>query len=402
MATQINKLSDRKAKGQLLPGRHSDGAGLYLNVSDGGARSWVFMWKTNGRRREMGLGSLNAVSLSTARELAEKARRERAAGYDPIALRDASVSKTFGEVADELIASMSPTWRNPVHRAQWKMTLSVYCAPIRGKQVATIGVEDVLKILNPLWQTKAETAGRLRGRIERVLDFAKARGWRSGENPALWRGHLDAILPKRAKLTRGHHAAMPYDRVPAFLATLRGKHRVPALALEFTILTACRTNEALGSRWEEFDADSTLWTVPGSRMKGGRDHRVPLSDRAREILVEARKLGSQGFVFPGAVRGKPLTNVAMAKLLKRMEGDFTVHGFRSSFRDWAGEATAFPREIAEAALAHLVGDETERAYRRGDAIEKRRKLMDAWAQFCADGHTGAEIVSIADHNRRQA
>jgi integrase len=384
MARKLNKLTDRGIKRRLAPGRHSDGGGLYLNVTDSDARSWIFMWKRDGKRREMGLGSLHSVPLIRARERAYKARQDVADGRDPIAIRKATISKPFGEAADELIASMSSGWRSAKHRSQWAKTLgSSYCASLRNKQVDKITTEDVRSVLQPIWQAKHVTASRLRGRIERVLDFAKAREWRSGENPARWRGHLDAILPKRQKLTRGHHAAMPFAEVPAFMALLRAKEGVTAALLEFIVLTASRTGEARGARWDEVDLETKVWTVPASRMKGGREHRVPLSDRAMAILEEMAKLKrDDGVVFPGQKRGAALTSNVLAKLLDRMKVDATMHGFRSSLRDWAGEATTFPREIAEAALAHLVGDETERAYRRQDAIEKRRKLMEAWSSYC--------------------
>ena len=273
-------------------------------------------------------------------------------------------------------------FRNEKHRAQWAMTLTTYAAPLRSMKLDDIATADVLAVLQPLWQTKAETASRLRGRIERVLDAAKAKGLRSGENPARWRGHLDALLPARHRLTRGHHAAMPYDDVPAFIGRLRASESVSALALEFAILTASRTGEVLGARWDEIDLDAKLWTVPAARMKAGREHRVPLTARALAILQTVEKVRTGEHVFPGQRRGKPLSVMALAMVLRRLKlENVTVHGFRSAFRDWCGEATAFPRDVAEAALAHTVGDMTERAYRRGDALEKRRKLMAAWAAF---------------------
>jgi hypothetical protein len=249
MGLQVNKLTARKVETLKVAGRHSDGGGLYLNVTDSGARSWVFMWKIAGRRREMGLGSARDVPLSTARNLASRARHHLAAGRDPLAERAKPAAMTFGEAASALIESMSPSWRNAKHRAQWAMTLTVYCAPIAGRAVSEVTTEDVLRVLKPIWLTKPETASRLRGRIERTLDFAKARGMRSGENPARWRGHLDALLPKRPKLTRGHHKAMPFDALPAFAARLRGMEGVAPAALEFTILTAARSGEVLGARW---------------------------------------------------------------------------------------------------------------------------------------------------------
>ena len=381
MAKQLHTLSARTVATLAAPGRHSDGGGLYLNVTASGARSWVFMWKVAGKRREMGLGSLRDVPLAKARDRAADARQKLTDGLDPIATRHKPKVMTFAEAADALIESMASSWRNEKHRAQWKMTLTVYCEPLRSRSVAEIGTEDVLKVLQPLWRTKPETASRLRGRIERVFDFARARGQRSGENPARWRGHLDAILPKRAKLTRGHHKAMPFDEVPAFVAALREREGVAPRALEFAILTAARSGEVLAARWSEFDLEAGVWTVPAARMKAGREHRVPLSAPAVEILrqMEHKRLGE--YVFPGMRSGRPLSVMALEMVLRRMKVDVTVHGFRSAFRDWAGERTHFPREVAEAALAHLVGDAVERAYRRGDALEKRRKLMEAWAGF---------------------
>jgi integrase len=381
MAKQLHTLSARTVATLTAPGRHSDGGGLYLNVTASGARSWVFMWKVAGKRREMGLGSLRDVPLAKARDRAADARQKLTDGLDPIATRHKPRVMTFAEAADALIESMASSWRNEKHRAQWKMTLTVYCEPLRSRSVAEIGTEDVLKVLQPLWRTKPETASRLRGRIERVFDFARARGQRSGENPARWRGHLDAILPKRAKLTRGHHKAMPFDEVPAFMAALREREGVAPRALEFAILTAARSGEVLGARWDEVDLEAGVWTVPATRMKAGREHRVPLSAPAVEILrqMEHKRLGE--YVFPGMKSGRPLSVMALEMVLRRMKVDVTVHGFRSAFRDWAGERTHFPREVAQAALAHLVGDVVERAYRRGDALEKRRKLMDAWVGF---------------------
>jgi integrase len=393
MSKQLHKLSARAVATLTKPGRHSDGGGLYLNITATGARSWVFMWKVAGKRREMGLGSLRDVPLAKARERAADARQKLADGLNPIAVRDKPKVMTFGEAADALIESMSSSWSSNKHRAQWKMTLTVYCEPLRSKPVAEVGIEDVLKVLKPLWATKPETASRLRGRIERVLDFARARGQRSGENPARWRGHLDALLPKRAKLTRGHHKAMPFDDLPAFMASLREREGIAPRALEFAILTAARSGEVLGARWDEVNVDTGQWIVPATRMKAGREHRVPLSARAVEILRQMEQAQFSEFVFPGLKRNRPLSGMALDRVLRRMKVDVTVHGFRSAFRDWAGERTSFPREIAEAALAHLVGDAVERAYRRGDALEKRRKLMEAWASFC-EPKAGGTVVPI--------
>ena len=254
---------------------------------------------------------------------------------------------------------------------------------------------DVLKVLSPIWLTKSETASRLRGRIERVLDFAKVRGWRTGDNPALWRGHLKSILPARQRLARGHHAAMPYRDVPAFLQALQGKEALAARALEYLILTAARSGEVLGATWEEIDFDAAVWTVPAARMKAGREHRVPLSARAVAILKALHEVRISDFIFPGQAKGRPLSGMAFEMLMRRMKADaFTPHGFRSAFRDWAGDATSFPREVAEQALAHRVGDATERAYRRADALEKRRRLMVAWADYCGTVR-GGNVIPLA-------
>jgi integrase len=262
------------------------------------------------------------------------------------------------------------------------MTLKEYAAPLRPMKLGDIGTDDVLKVLKPLWQAKPETASRLRGRIERVLDAARVKGLRQGENPARRRGHLDALLPKPEKLRRGHHKALGYADVPGFSASLRASEGVSALALEFLILTAARTGEVLGATWAEFDLGGKLWSVPAARMKAKREHRVPLTPRALDILRKVEKARNGDLVFPGLRRGKPLSNMALAMTLRRLGLDeVTVHGFRSAFRDWCGNETAFPREVAEAALAHVVGDKAEQAYRRGDALDKRRKLMAAWASF---------------------
>ena len=290
-------------------------------------------------------------------------------------------------------------FRNAKHRSQWRNTLATYTTPIWNKRLAEIETDDVLACLKPIWQAKAETASRVRGRIERVLDAAAARGLRSRDNPARWRGHLANLLPKRQKLARGHHAAMPFVDVPVFVERLREVEGVSARALEFTILTAARSGEVLGARWSKIDLDAKVWTVSAGRMKAAREHRVPLSERAVEILsaLAAVKIGD--YVFPGAKRGSPLSVMALTMVMRRMGMEaFTVHGFRSAFRDWAGERTNFPREVAEAALAHVVGDETERAYRRGDALEKRRALMEAWAIFC-EPNTSNIVVPLARPKR---
>ncbi|UYT56166.1 integrase arm-type DNA-binding domain-containing protein [Brucella sp. MAB-22] len=397
MAKPINKFSAKAVEALSKPGRHSDGGGLYLKVLPDGRRQWVFMYRWQGKQKEMGLGAFlpvktekgqryEYVTLAEARQKATDARAAIAQDVDPMQARNtASGVPLFGEFADNLIDDLASGFRNEKHLEQWRMTLGdTYCKSLRSKRVDQITTADVLEVLKPIWQKKAETASRIRGRIERVLNAAKAKGHRSGENPAMWRGHLANLLPKRQKLQRGHHAAMPFEDVPAFLAGLRDRPATAARALEFTILTAARSGEVYGATWSEIDLKAQVWTVKAARMKAGRDHRVPLTPRAVAILEELKKLGSEpdAYVFPGQKRDRPLSNMAMDMIMRRMKIDVTVHGFRSSFRDWAGEVSTFPREIAEAALAHVVGDETERAYRRGDALAKRRKMMEAWANYC--------------------
>jgi integrase len=343
----------------------------------------------------MGLGSAASVPLADAREKAASARRKIAQGLNPIdeRKRDDDIP-TFGEMADDVREALSAGFRNEKHKAQWKSTLETYAAPLRAKPVDTIATDDVLAVLKPIWTTKAETASRVRGRIEKVLDAAKAKGFRGGENPARWRGHLDHLLSRPLKLSRGHHAAMPYEEVANFIAKLWTREATAALALELCILTAARSGEILGMRWSEIDFDKKIWTVPANRMKAGREHRVPLSPRADTILHELQKVKTSEFVLPGQARNKPLSNMAMEMMLRRMKIDnATVHGFRSSFRDWAGNVSNFPRELIETALAHVIGDKAEQAYRRSDALEKRRKLMDAWAAYCS-GLTNGTVVAF--------
>jgi integrase len=384
MARQINRLNARAVTTVTKHGRHADGGGLYLSISPNGGRRWVFLYRWHGKPAEIGLGSARDVMLARARELAGQARAKLAEGLNPKDVRRRSGGATFGECADRLIEAMRPSWRNAKHAAQWEMTLKVYAAPLRRLPVDKITPDDVLSVLRPLWNDKAETASRLRGRIERVLDAAKAQGLRCAENPARWRGHLDQLLPKRQRLTRGHHAAMPYTDVPAFMNDLQARQATAALALEFAILTAARSGEVLGARWEEFDLDRAVWTVPAIRIKAGREHRVPLTRRALKI-VKAMHEGRNGdYVFPGHKPAKPLSVMALEMVLRRMKIDgVTVHGFRSAFRDWAAECTNFTNEVCEAALAHAIENKVEAAYRRGDLFEKRRKLMEAWATYCS-------------------
>lgn len=382
----INRLSAREVVTIKKPGRHADGAGLYLHVDppdeegNVGAKRWVFVFQWRRRRKEMGLGSVEFVDLKEARAERENARRLVHEGINPIDARRRARTETptFGEVADELVKGLA--LKNDKHKDQWSRSLTEFAAPLRGLPVDKIDTEDVLEALKPIWERIPDTASKVRGRIERVLDAAKARGWRSGENPARWRGHLSLLLPKK-RGERTHMKALPWEKAPAFMAELRQREGMGVAALQFTILTAARTGETIGTVWPEIDLKKKVWTVPAARMKAGREHRVPLSDAAVALLEPLVGLGD--YVFPGRSKGTHISNMTMDRVLRQMDLDVTVHGFRSTFRDWAGENTNFPREVAEAALAHQVGDEVERAYRRGDALAKRRELMDAWATYLA-------------------
>lgn len=396
----INKLSDKAVRAASRSGRLSDGGGLYLSITRTEAKSWVFMWSRKDitgkvKRTELGLGAYPAVSLAAARKRAEEFRTHVAEGRDPKNERDREGEPTFKKAVEKYLEAMAPQWSNEKHRYQWGQTLGPsYCGPILQTPVSQIGMADVLKVLKPVWSEKPETASRLRGRIERVLNYCKVSGWRDGENPALWRGNLENVLPKKPKLTRGHQAAMQYHLVPAFMAELRERDALAARALELLTLTVGRTGEVLGAKWPEIDLDAGLWTVPPLRMKLRKEHRIPLTDYAKRILKELHEVRVSEFVFPGRDPRKPLSNMSMMMLLRRMGyGDLTVHGFRSSFRDWAGDETSFAREVAEQCLAHQVGDQTERAYRRSDALEKRRALLSAWADYCG-GPAADNVVEL--------
>jgi integrase len=389
----MGKLTARKVE-TAKPGKYGDGGGLQLAVAATGAKKWVLRFLWQGKAREMGLGSYPEVSLAQAREKALSGRRLVRSGIDPISERKLDKRiPTFGEFADQVVTEQIKGFRNEKHRAQWKMTLETYAAPLRTKAIDAITTEDILGVLKPIWTTKTETTSRLRGRIERVLNAAKAKGLRSGENPAAWRGHLENLLPKRLKLARGHHAAMPYSDVPAFVARLRERAATAALALEFAILTGARSGEVLGARWPEMDLNAKVWTIPPERMKAAREHRVPLSERALVMLKQMNEARMGDYVFPGSIGGRPLSVMAMDMVLRRMGESVTVHGFRSSFRDWAGNETHFPRELAEHALAHIIGDKAEQAYRRSDALARRRELMEAWATHC-EGGAGDTVVAF--------
>ncbi len=391
---------------------YPDGGGLYLQVTASGARSWVYRYMLNGRPRYMGLGPLHTITLADARVKATEARRLRLAGVDPINARgdalaearlEAARSITFKDAAERYMEAHKAGWRNAKHAAQWTSTLETYAYPVFGSlPVQGVDVGLVMRVLEPIWATKTETASRVRGRIESVLDWASARGYRLGENPARWRGHLENLLPRRSRVQKvKHHPALPYGEIGAFMVDLRRQEGTAASALNFLVLTAGRTGEVIGARWGEFNVQEASWTVPAERVKSGREHRVPLSPAALTIInamqdVRATEHGD-GFVFPGRKRGRPLSDAGLWAALKRMgHSDLTVHGFRSTFRDWAAERTNYPREAAEMALGHVVGDKTEAAYRRGDLFEKRRRLMNEWAKFCQSGAKAGEVVAIRD------
>lgn len=427
MARKINRLNARAVATITKRGRHADGGGLYLSISPNGGRRWVFLYRWHGKPTEIGFGSARDVKLARARELAVQARAKLAEGINPKDVMRPKDGATFGECAERLIEAMRPSWKNSKHAAQWQMTVMGrvadktsktgwraaevdYCATLRPLLVANVTTADVLAALAPIWDDVPETASRLRGRIERVLAAAKAGGHRTGENPARWLDNLKDLLPKRRKLTRGHHAAMSYSKVPAFMVDLRKRDAIAAAALEFTILTAARSNETFLAQWpdfelravpvtardeegKEFTVTGPCWTVQPERMKGERVHLVPLVPRAVALLEEMRKARCSAFVFPGQKASRPLSGMAMEMVLRRMKiTDATVHGFRSSFRDWASETTHFPSEVVEMALAHVIKDETEAAYRRGVLFNKRRKLMEAWAVHCAAPNSGKVVA----------
>lgn len=409
MARSINRLSARMVASVTERGYYADGGGLYLQISVYGTKSWLFRFTLAGKAREMGLGALHTVSLADAREEAGKCRALVRNGADPIELRkaerlkvlaEAAKSMTFKECADAFIQAHEAGWKNAKHASQWRNTLTTYAYPVFGElPVTAIDTGLVLKVLEPIWTTKTETASRLRGRIESVLDWATARKHRNGENPARWKGHLDKLLPAPSKVQKvEHHAALPYDEMGGFLALLRAQESISARGLEFQILTAARTGEVIGARWDEIDMAKKVWTVPAERMKAGKEHRVPLSNAALKVLTEMERVRSGDFVFPGAKEKRPLSGMAFLMLMRRMKrADLTAHGFRSTFRDWAAERTAYPREVAEMALAHTIADKVEAAYRRGDLFEKRARLMQDWAEFCAIVPTeaaGGNVVTL--------
>ncbi len=415
MGRAVGRLTALKVERAKKAGMYADGGGLYLRVTPQGTKNWVLRFMLDRRPRWMGLGPLTLYGLADARAKALDARRKRHEGIDPIEARRADRARqrldvakeiTFEQCAESYINSHRAGWRNDKHAGQWSATLATYAYPVIGAlPVQGVDTGLVLKVLEPIWTTKPETASRVRGRLESILDFAKARGYRAGENPARWRGHLDKLLPPRAKVRRvEHHAALPYADLPAFMTSLRAQQGISARALEFAILTAARTGEIIGARWNEIDPLDKSWTVPAERMKAHREHRVPLSARALTILEEMKAAmnGDAGdaFVFPGGKTRAPLSNMAFLMLLRRMgRNDLTAHGFRATFKTWASERTGCQNEIVETALAHVIGGKVEQAYMRGDLFEKRRRLMAQWATFATTAAVEEPSVNVAPIRR---
>lgn len=406
MARNIERLSALAVTRARSSGMYPDGGGLYLLIGKTGAKSWIYRFMLAGKAREMGLGPFPQTSLSEARGSAMQCRKLRREGIDPIEWRkatkaraklDAAKSITFKQCAEAYFQAHKAGWRNPKHAGQWKNTLETYAESVFGSlPVQSVDIGLVMKVLEPMWNAKTETASRVRGRIEAVLDWATVRGYRQGDNPARWRGHLENLLPKRSKVQKvKHHPALPYQEVGTFIAFLRTQEGTVARALEFAILTAARTSEVTGATRAELNPNATVWIIPENRIKGEKEHRVPLSAPASTIVKAVLTVSQSEFIFPGSKARKPLSNNSMLALLARMSyGHITVHGFRSTFRDWAAEQTNFPREVAEMALAHVVEDRVEGAYRRGDLFEKRRRLMDAWAKYCSTVAGRGEVVQI--------
>jgi integrase len=412
MARQTHRLTAIKVTKAKKPGLYGDGDGLYLRVSLSGTKSWIFRYRQSGKLRDMGLGSVQLVTLAEARAAAHEqskvmlAYRQGATELDPISNRkdlraakriEATKGITFRECAEAYIAAHKAGWRNVKHRQQWTSTLGTYVYPVLGDlPIRAVDTALVLKVVEPLWSTKTETAARLRGRMESVLDWATARGYRAGENPARWRSHLENLLPEKAKVRRvEHRAALPYSEIAPFMAQLREEPGIGARALEFAILTAARTSEVLGARWNEFSFSERLWTIPAKRMKAGKEHRVPISKAAMTILETMAAVRQSDLVFPGARANRLLSHMTMLNALRRMgRRDITPHGFRSAFSDWCAEQTNFPSEVREMALAHAVGDKVEAAYRRGDLFEKRRQLAEAWSRYCDSKPGEGEVVRL--------
>lgn len=413
MRRTLHKLSTKAITEQRQPGYYGDGGNLYLQVSEAGTKSWVFRYTLRGRPKtedhskdsvEMGLGSLLNVSIRDARAKAAEYRGLLANRIDPVTARDqgraqvaleAAKSITFSECCKRYIEAQESDWKNPKHVKQWRNTLRDYCeAKFGSVPVQDIDTPHVLSALEPIWTEIPETARRVRGRIESVLDWAKVRTYRSGENPARWRGHLDKLLPKKRKPPE-HLAALPFDQIGSFVVELREQPGIAARALEFAIFTAGRTGEVTGALWKEIDMDAAVWVIPGARMKAGREHRVPLSAPAMAVLRKLEAVRRGDLVFPGSKEGKPLSDMAMSMVLRRMgRAGITVHGMRSSFRNWAARCTSYPREICELSLAHTVGTAVERSYMRDDLLERRRPLMEDWARHCETVKPAGEVVSL--------
>jgi len=406
MARTVEKLSALAVTRASEPGYYNDGGGLYLQVAKAGTKSWIFRFRMGGKQREMGLGALHTVTLAQAREKAKTCRASLLDGIDPLEARnavklDAALERartvTFDHCAEQYIAAHRGSWKNAKHAAQWESTIATYASPVIGNlPVAAVDTALVVKVLQPIWQEKTETATRLRGRIENILDWATVSKYRAGENPARWRGHLDNLLADPNKVGKvEHHAALPWQDIGAFMVDLRQRAGTAARAVEFAILTAGRSGEVRGARWNEIDLDAAIWTVPAERMKAGREHRVPLSTAAVALLKTIPDVGEH--IFPGQRGDAPLSDMSLTAVLRRMErDDITVHGFRSTFRDWCAESVgnSFPREVCEHALAHSLPDKVEAAYRRGDLIEKRKVLMQVWADYCARPASKASVASL--------
>ena len=400
----LNRLSANLVKALAERGYYADGGGLYFRVSEFGTRLWAFRYTRAGKAREMGLGPYPDVTLKEARELALEARKQLREELDPIEKRQASRSAmvaerlaalTFEQCTAAFIAAKEKEWKNAKHGEQWRTTLATYADPVIGRLlVRDVQQAHILKILEPIWTTKTETASRLRGRIENVLDYAAARGYRKGDNPARWRGHLDKILATPSKVAKvEHHTALDYSNIGKFMVDLRKQPGMGARALEFAIITAARSGEVRGARWAEVDLDKAVWTIPEQRMKAGREHRVPLSETAMAFLRTLPRIVDSELLFPN-MKGTVLSDMTLTAVLRRMGSPVTAHGFRSTFRDWAGETTAYPREVIEHALAHQLKDKAEAAYARGTLFDKRRRLMADWAEFCAKVGGTAMVTPI--------
>jgi len=397
MITGKHRLTVKKVENAKQHGYLSDGSGLYLKVRKSGSKSWVYIWTKVHKRTEITIGpagGAQAITLKRARQEAELIRTQIGNGLDPVEERNREEPKTFLECAELLLAELVPTWKSPKTGEQWRKSLLVDCKPLHNKKVNAVTDADCRKVVIPVWKRTPETGLRLRKRLERVLSYAEALGWREGSNPARWQGHFKEALVGADKIPSKHFPAMPYQEVPAFYAELKAKGTIPALALEFTILTAARSKETLGAVWSEIDFDNALWNLPAERMKNGHEHTVPLTDRALEILRYMQNIRQSDYVFPGKKAKKPLSNMTLTMLMRRMGyGDYVPHGFRTSFRSFCGDQTNAPREIAEKALSHLVGSKVEQAYSRGNALDKRRRLMPLWSDYCSGVQSG-EIVRL--------